>query len=94
MEALRKRQEEIRFIQVRHEEAVALTACAYAKFTGKLGVLDAHVRPILEAVVVEASQHLRRTMRGEFGLARSGVMAGFLMRAQFVLTASTGDGNS
>src|SRR5512133_1714356 len=38
MEALRKRREAIRFIQVRHEEAAALMACAYAKFTGKLGV--------------------------------------------------------
>src|SRR5918992_748956 len=38
MEALRKRQEQIRFIQVRHEEAAAFMACAYAKFTGRLGV--------------------------------------------------------
>lgn len=38
MEALRKRQEKIRFIQVRHEEAAAFMACAYAKYTGKLGV--------------------------------------------------------
>src|SRR5687767_3917432 len=38
MEALRKRQEEIRFIQVRHEESAAFMACGYAKFTGKLGV--------------------------------------------------------
>ena len=38
MEALRKRQERIRFIQVRHEEAAAFMACAYAKYTGKLGV--------------------------------------------------------
>src|ERR1700679_2432982 len=38
VEALRKRQEQIRFIQVRHEEAAAFMACAYAKFTGKLGV--------------------------------------------------------
>ena len=38
MEALRKRQAAIRFIQVRHEEAAAFAACAYAKFTGKLGV--------------------------------------------------------
>jgi len=38
MEALRKRQNEIRFIQVRHEESAAFMACAYAKFTGKLGV--------------------------------------------------------
>ena len=37
-EALRQRQEDVRFIQVRHEEAAAFAACAYAKFTGKLGV--------------------------------------------------------
>ena len=38
MEALRKKQEQIRFIQTRHEEAAAFMACAYAKYTGKLGV--------------------------------------------------------
>src|SRR4051812_43407412 len=38
MESLRTKQEKIRFIQVRHEEAAAFMACAYAKFTGKLGV--------------------------------------------------------
>jgi pyruvate dehydrogenase (quinone) len=38
MEALRKQQEKIRFIQVRHEESAAFMACGYAKYTGKLGV--------------------------------------------------------
>ena len=38
MESLRKRQDRIRFIQVRHEEAAAFMACAYAKLTGRLGV--------------------------------------------------------
>jgi pyruvate dehydrogenase (quinone)/pyruvate oxidase len=38
MEALRQRQDEIRFIQVRHEEAAALMACAHGKWTGRLGV--------------------------------------------------------
>src|SRR5215472_13100655 len=38
MEALRKQQKKIRFIHVRHEESAAFMACAYAKFTGKLGV--------------------------------------------------------
>ena len=38
MEALRKRQNDIRFIQVRHEEAAAFMACGYAKYTGRLGV--------------------------------------------------------
>src|SRR5579883_3194680 len=38
MEALRTHQEQVKFIQVRHEEAAAFAACSYAKFTGKLGV--------------------------------------------------------
>ena len=38
MEALRKRRDSIRFVQVRHEEAAAFMACGYAKVTGKLGV--------------------------------------------------------
>jgi pyruvate dehydrogenase (quinone)/pyruvate oxidase len=38
MEALRRRENDIRFIQVRHEEAAAFMACAYAKYTAKLGV--------------------------------------------------------
>ena len=38
MEALRTHQDRIRFVQVRHEESAAFMACAYAKFTGRLGV--------------------------------------------------------
>src|SRR5215216_4479643 len=37
MEALRTRQDKVRFIQVRHEESAAFMACAYAKYTGKIG---------------------------------------------------------
>ena len=37
IEALRQRQDRIKFVLVRHEEAAAFMACAYAKFTGKLG---------------------------------------------------------
>jgi pyruvate dehydrogenase (quinone)/pyruvate oxidase len=37
-ESLRQRQDKVRFVQVRHEEAAAFAACAYAKFSGKLGV--------------------------------------------------------
>ena len=37
MESLRQRQDRIRFFQVRHEEAAAFMACAYGKYTGKLG---------------------------------------------------------
>src|SRR4051812_13810064 len=45
MESLRTRQDKIRFIQVRHEEAAALAACGYAKFTGRLGVCIATSGP-------------------------------------------------
>src|SRR6266568_375561 len=45
IEALRKRQDKIRFIQVRHEEAAAFMACGYAKYTGKLGVCVATSGP-------------------------------------------------
>jgi len=38
MEALRRRQDHVRFVQVRHEESAAFMACAYAKYTGRLGV--------------------------------------------------------
>jgi pyruvate dehydrogenase (quinone) len=38
IEALRKRQDRIAFVGVRHEEAAAFMACAFAKYTGKLGV--------------------------------------------------------
>jgi pyruvate dehydrogenase (quinone) len=37
-EALRTREDKIKFIQVRHEEAAAFAACGYAKYTGRLGV--------------------------------------------------------
>lgn len=45
IEALRKRQDEIRFVQVRHEEAAAFMACGYAKYTGRLGVCIATSGP-------------------------------------------------
>src|SRR5438477_8367055 len=45
MEALRQRREEIRFVQVRHEESAAFMACGYAKYTGKLGVCVATSGP-------------------------------------------------
>src|SRR3954465_12791291 len=38
IEALRTRQDKIRFVQVRHEESAAFMAAAYAKWTGRLGV--------------------------------------------------------
>ena len=45
MEALRKRQDRIRFILARHEEAAAFMACAHAKWTGKIGCCLATTGP-------------------------------------------------
>jgi pyruvate dehydrogenase (quinone) len=45
MEAIRTRQDRIRFVQVRHEESSALMACAYAKLTGRLGCCLATTGP-------------------------------------------------
>lgn len=45
IEALRQKQDKIRFIQVRHEESAAFMACAYSKYTGKLGVCIATSGP-------------------------------------------------
>src|ERR687892_2283021 len=44
-EVMRKNPHGIRFIQVRHEEAAAFAAGAYAKVTGKLGVCMATSGP-------------------------------------------------
>lgn len=45
IEALRQKQDKIKFVQIRHEEAAAFMACGYAKFTGKLGVCIATSGP-------------------------------------------------
>lgn len=45
MEALRRRQDRIRFIQARHEEAAAFMACAHAKLTGRIGCCLATTGP-------------------------------------------------
>src|SRR4051812_38736727 len=37
VEGLRKRQDRIRLVHVRHEESAAFMACGYAKYTGRLG---------------------------------------------------------
>jgi pyruvate dehydrogenase (quinone) len=37
-ESLRRRQDRVKLIQVRHEEAAAFAACGYAKFSRRLGV--------------------------------------------------------
>ena len=45
IEALRKAQDKIRFIHVRHEESAAFMACAYAKFTGQARRLPGYIWP-------------------------------------------------
>ena len=45
VEALRVRQDRIRFVVARHEEAAAFMACAYAKWTGRLGCCLATTGP-------------------------------------------------
>src|SRR6185437_9156264 len=45
IEAFRSHKDKIHFIQVRHEEAAAFNACAYAKWTGRLGVCIANSGP-------------------------------------------------
>lgn len=45
MEALRTRQDRIRFIQARNEEGASFMACAYAKWTGRLGCCLATTGP-------------------------------------------------
>ncbi|HTW44351.1 MAG TPA: thiamine pyrophosphate-dependent enzyme [Acidobacteriaceae bacterium] len=44
-ESLRTHQKDLRFIQVRHEEAAAFAACGYAKYTGRVGVCCATSGP-------------------------------------------------
>jgi pyruvate dehydrogenase (quinone)/pyruvate oxidase len=45
VEALRKAKERIRYVHTRHEEAAAMAACGYAKFTGRLGVCFSTAAP-------------------------------------------------
>jgi thiamine pyrophosphate-dependent acetolactate synthase large subunit-like protein len=45
VEALRTRQDRVRFIVARHEEAAAFMACAHAKWTGRLGCCLATTGP-------------------------------------------------
>lgn len=45
VEALRVRSDRIRFVQARHEQAAAFMACAYSKWTGRIGVCIATSGP-------------------------------------------------
>jgi len=82
MEALRKRRDEIRFVQVRHEEAAALMACGYAKFTGR----SSHeVRPLASA---RRTQQLEdRAHRARRSNSRAGVSADNVRGKEITMTA-------
>ena len=43
--ALRRHQDQPRFVQTRHEEMAAFMACGHAKFTGRVGVCMATSGP-------------------------------------------------
>lgn len=45
IEALRRRKDKIKFVLARHEESAAFMACAYAKYTGRLGACVATSGP-------------------------------------------------
>jgi len=45
VEAFRKTAGKLRYVHVRHEETAALAACAYAKFSGRLGVCFSTAAP-------------------------------------------------
>lgn len=45
MEALRKAKDRLKYVHMRHEEAAAMAARGYAKFSGKLGVCFSTAAP-------------------------------------------------
>ncbi len=45
VEGFRKARDRIRYVHCRHEETQALAACAYAKFSGRLGVCFSTAAP-------------------------------------------------
>ena len=95
MEALRKRQDEVRFVHVRHEESAAFMACAYAKVTGKLGVCLAtsgpggrpgRPGPMMGTIRPESSSEMVSFTRG--GIEAS-PMPGMAMRMTITIRTSS-----
>jgi pyruvate dehydrogenase (quinone) len=86
VEALRKRQDKIRYITVRHEESAAFMASGYAKYTGKLGVCIATTGP--------GAVHLMNglydaAMEGAAVLAITGIIDHDLLGTQFTQEVDT-----
>ena len=85
-ESLRKRQDKIRLITVRHEEAAAFMASGYAKATGKLGVCLGTTGP--------GAVHLMNglydaAMEGAPVLAITGIVNHDLMGTKFIQEVDT-----
>jgi glyoxylate carboligase len=72
MDALTKRAGTIHFFQVRHEEAVAFVACAYAKYTGRLGCCLATPEQAIRWVPTSTGSMLRPATRCRDGGGRAG----------------------
>jgi hypothetical protein len=86
VEALRKRQDKIRYITVRHEEAAAFMASGYAKYTGKLGVCLATTGP---GAVHLLNGLYDAKMEGAPVLAITGVIDHDLLGTQFTQEVDT-----
>lgn len=78
IEALRRRQDRIRYVPVRHEEAAAFMACGFAKNTGRLGVCVGTTGP--------GAIHL---MNGLYDAKLDGAPVVALFLPSFTLTRST-----
>jgi thiamine pyrophosphate-dependent acetolactate synthase large subunit-like protein len=86
VEALRKRQDKIRYITVRHEETAAFMASGYAKYTGKLGVCLATTGP---GAVHLLNGLYDAAMEGASVLAITGIINHDLLGTQFTQEVDT-----
>ena len=74
MEALRKRRDEVRFVHTRHEETAALAACAYAKFTGRLGVCLSTAAKMAQELAARLPDGVAAPMMEKAGIDRLRVL--------------------
>ena len=74
MEALRKRRDEVRFVHTRHEETAALAACAYAKFTGRLGLCLSTAAKMAQDLAARLPDRVAAPMMEKAGIDRLRVL--------------------
>jgi thiamine pyrophosphate-dependent acetolactate synthase large subunit-like protein len=86
VEALRKKQDKIRYITVRHEETAAFMASGYAKYTGRLGVCLATTGP---GAVHLLNGLYDAAMEGAPVLAITGIINHDLLGTQFTQEVDT-----